>query len=224
VITTTPWSITPSLFETCVSEIKLIDHKLTINEPTGDFFYDPWSVKPEFKNTSFTQILETLPFSIGEARLISLIPGTCYQVHADIDDRYHLNLTNGEDAYLIDLENYVMHQLTDSCVWHYMDAGRKHSAVNFGKMPRVQLVVRQLLSHNTLVQPVTVKIVVASGYTSHLRFIFDSTISCWLNRANKQSVIDNFKTDGVTATFDIDAQSLDSLKKILPSEFTVEIL
>ena len=87
--------------------LKLVDSsnfRLTINEPTGSFFYDKWKIKNEYQDTVWDKILRTLPDSIGEARIIVLQPGTCYQSHADIDDRYHLNI-QAEQSYIINLED-----------------------------------------------------------------------------------------------------------------------
>ena len=62
---------------------------LVLNEPTNDFFYDPWKIKDNYKNTPFETVLSVLP-NHGEARIIKLTEGECYLAHADIDDRYHM--------------------------------------------------------------------------------------------------------------------------------------
>jgi hypothetical protein len=99
-----------------------------------------------------------LPFDKGEARIIILKPGTSYYCHADADDRWHLNLQS-EFGFICDIDQSVMHKLSTDGNWYDMDAGRRHTAANFGHIDRIQLVVRQLLDRNVLVNPVDIKIV-----------------------------------------------------------------
>lgn len=103
----------------------LKEGKTTVNEPSGNFFYDPWRIKKEYQGTVWEKILSTLKFPIGEARIIVLKSGTCYLRHADIDDRYHLNIS-GDNSYLIDLEKTVMHELKRDGFWYKMHAGILH--------------------------------------------------------------------------------------------------
>jgi hypothetical protein len=200
-----------------IDEIAKIDvvEKYSFNQPTGDFFYDPWVIKPEYKGTAVEELLSTLPTSIGEARLITLKSGNCYYSHSDIDDRYHLNI-NGDCAALINLETKHLWFLTNDGVWYDMDAGPLHSATNFGQYDRKQIVVRKLLNKNVLENPL--KIIISPG-GDNPRFVFDNTISPWLNRANKNRIISNFKTDGVTVSFNIEESYLSEFKKILPKKF-----
>jgi hypothetical protein len=99
-----------------MSEIDATGLRVVINEPTGDFFYDPWRIKKEFIGTPFEDALKLLPENIGEARIITLESGRCYFSHSDIDDRYHLNLT-GDCAALINLENGNSYFLKPDGVW-----------------------------------------------------------------------------------------------------------
>jgi hypothetical protein len=100
-----------------------------------------------------------------------------------------------------------MHQLQTDGIWYKMDAGRKHTAANFGHIDRVQLVVRHLLNRNKLVNPVDIKIALKID-TPDFRYQFDSTISPWLNRANKQGIIDNFKFINDEVSFSIELDSI----------------
>ena len=61
--------------------VDLNNFKLSFNKPTKSFFYDPWVIKDEFKNTVWERLLEYLPNDIGEARVIVLQPGACYNSH-----------------------------------------------------------------------------------------------------------------------------------------------
>lgn len=190
-----------------------------LNEPTGSFFYDSWKLKEKYKGTVWQQVLESLPRNFGEAKIRRLDAGQAYICHADIDDRYHLNIS-GEHSYLIDLDRDIMHPTVADGIWYSMDAGWKHSAANFGNRVRFQLVVRQLLKHHTLTEPTSVTIVPAIDDYNEARYIFDSVISPWLNLANKNNWIDNFSYDNVIK-FDIEGRYLSELKSILPSEFKI---
>jgi hypothetical protein len=101
-----------------------------------------------------------------------------------------------------------------------MDAGCKHTAANFGQIDRVQLVIRRLLNRNNLVNPVDVKIVLKSN-AFDFRYQFDNTISPWLNRANKQGNINNFKFVDSEVSFSIEQHSIESLKQVLPDIFEI---
>lgn len=192
--------------------------KTTINRPTGSFFYDPWVLKDEYKGTIWETLYDSLPANKGEARIIVLKSNQCYQIHADIDDRYHLNI-RGESCYLMDLTHEKMFHLEQDGIWYNMDAGVLHTATNFGRRPRIQLVVRQLLTQNKLLDPVEVAVSATVANTDDARFIFDNTLSPWLNEANKLGFINSFDYLQVGVKFNIEKSKLESLKHILPSEF-----
>lgn len=175
-----------------------IDFKISLNSPTGNFFYDPWELKPEFKNTVWEKILSVLPSNIGEARLIKLTKGSCYIAHADIDDRWHINIISGK-SYLVDLDSTKMYSLKPDR-WYDMDAGIVHSAVNFGGEDRVQLVVRKLLTNATLKSPMTIEITSDTSDNSW-RYLFDNTYSPILNRLNKEGKLADFKNLETSVTF-----------------------
>jgi hypothetical protein len=189
--------------------------KHSLTEPTGDFFYDPWKIKEQYKDTPWQKILNSLKEPWGEARIIILESPSCYTRHADIDDRYHLNIA-GDEGYLIDLEIQKMYKLKQDGVWYEMDAGKLHTAISVGEHTRVQLVVRKLLTRNILDTPIKVNICTAG---ENPRYSFDNKISSWLNRANKKNIITNFKHNGASVQFDIEHNEMDSLKEIIPKEF-----
>jgi hypothetical protein len=193
--------------------------KYDLTKPTGDFFYDQWVLKDEFKGTAWEEIYNSLPIKTGQARIIVLEGGTGYYQHADIDDRYHLNL-RGDGSYLINLENKIMHQLHPDGVWYEMDAGILHSAASFGRDNRVQLVVRKLLDKAELSFPIQIEIT-ATG--EKFRYDFDNTISPWLNRANKRKIINNFKNiDTNKVIFNIEKDFFLELKNIVPNNFIIK--
>jgi hypothetical protein len=189
--------------------------KITLNEPTGLFFYDPWAIKQEFKGSVWQKILEPLGNNIGEARIIVLDSPSGYTQHADIDDRYHLNIV-GEGSYLLDLDKNIIHPLVSDGYWYEMDAGRLHSAVAIGKSYRIQLVVRKLLNKTILNNPVPVTI---SGFDNTARYDFDNKVSPWLNKANKQGIITNFSYNKVAVNFEIELDQIDALTNLLDNRF-----
>jgi len=199
------------------------EFRQSINKPTGDFFYDPWIIKEEFIGTPWEKILQTLPFNVGEARIITLKPGTCYTVHADIDDRYHLSIS-GDHSYLVDLENNDIHKTQQDGIWYDMDAGRLHSAVNFGRLPRVQLVIRKLLTKTNLKNPLDIKVTTNISNLDKARFDFDQQISCWLNRANKRKIISNFLYEGAVVSFKLESEYIEEFRQCAGKSFNVELI
>jgi len=198
-----------------------LDFPLCLNEPSGNFFYDPWIIKEEFKNTIFNEVLSTLETTTGQARILKLEAGRCYNVHADIDDRYHLNLS-GEVSYLVDVDNEQMFRMYTDGIWYQMNAGKRHSAINFGRGYRYQLVVRHVLHNPVLNDPVNVKIISHEPTTDDTRYVFDNYISSWLNESCKQQKIMNFEPNVNEVKFSTERNHIDSLKKILPE--TLEMI
>lgn len=194
--------------------------RTTINKPVSSYFYDEWELKDEYKGTIWEKIYNSLPFPKGEARLITLDRATNYYSHADIDDRWHLNI-RGEYSYLIDLDNDVMHLVVEDGIWYDMDAGRLHVAANFGSIPRTQLVVRQLLTHCNLKDPVRVTVTIdMKDIDTDARYRFDHKLSPWLNRANKRGLIDNFNFNGVNIVeFDTERDLVNKVRELLPDRY-----
>jgi hypothetical protein len=219
-LTPTNYTTDPKLFQEACSQLPKEGMRTTINKPTGDFFYDPWVIKDEYKGTVWETLYNSLPAVKGEARIIILDPNQCYQRHADIDDRYHLNIS-GENSYLIDLVRDIMHPLTQDGIWYDMDASFLHTAANFGRRARIQLVVRKLLKKNKLINPIDIALTTTITNADHARHIFDNTVSPWLNDANKAGYIVNFSHSSTFVKFSIEQDKLSSLKHILPDEFKV---
>jgi hypothetical protein len=217
-LTPTKYTVDTSLFKEACQSLPEQDMKTTINQPTGNFFYDPWVLKDEYKGTVWETIYNSLDVTKGEARIIILDPGQCYQEHADIDDRYHLNIL-GDSSYLINLVQEIMYPLSQDGIWYDMDASFIHSATNFGRRARVQLVVRHLLKKNKLTNPVKITISTEMSNTNYARFLFDNTMSSWLNSANKNKFINDFTYTPTSVSFNLEQEHLDNLKKYLPEEF-----
>ena len=219
-LTPTNYTVDTSLFQEACHRLPTSAMKTSINQPTGDFFYDSWILKDEYKGTVWETLYNSLPVIKGEARIIILDPGQCYQIHADIDDRYHLNIL-GDNSYLIDLVREQMYPLSQDGIWYDMDASFLHTATNFGRKARVQLVVRKLLKKNKLSNPVEVALATSMDNPNHARFLFDNTMSPWFNEANKLGFINNFSQANVAITFNIEQNKLESFKRMLPEEFKI---
>ena len=161
-----------------------------------------------------------MPMSIGQARIINLAPGESYMAHADIDNRWHLNLT-GEQAYLIDLDEKVMYECVRDNRWAYMDASRIHAATNYGSIPRLQLVVREPLRRSR--QPVDlVSISMEPAYEQQdFRYKFDNRFSSFLNRANQKHKLADFAHTTFSLSFKLERELLEEFEKLVTPEFKV---
>lgn len=218
-ISNTSWRCPPGLIEQALKELPVDNKRTALNEPTGNFFYDAWQIKEEFKGTIWEEILSSLPYNVGEARIITLEPGESYMAHADIDDRWHLNL-QGEESYLIDLEEIRMYKQVRDNKWRHMNAGKLHTASNYGSIPRLQLVVRELLRHSHYSDMISVTM--EQAHEQHdFRYKFDNIFSPWLNHKNKEYELDNFAPNGATVTFKMARHLKDDFESMVSSDFKV---
>lgn len=209
-------------FNQAINNLPTVDFRLSLNEQTGRYLYDPWIIKEDYKGTIWEEILKTLPGPIGEARIVVLKPGSGYRSHSDIDDRYHLNLLGDRYSYLIDIDKQQLYQVTRDRFWYNMNAGPRHSAVNLGSTDRVQLVVRKLLNDVTLEKSVRI-VIQSKGVNDSSRFLFDDIISPWLNSAIKKSIVSNFEFEGNLVKFDISEEFVHEFTNLDLSSFMVEI-
>lgn len=215
----TAYVLDPKFIELAQQGLKEFEGKTALNQPTGDFFYDPWILKEQFKDTVWNDILSVLKVDYGEARIIILEPGESYMAHADIDDRFHLNL-QGNNSFLIDISDQKMYPTITDSRWYEMDAGKIHAATNYGEIPRAQLVVRKLLTKNKLQKPIHVSIASAQELFDY-RYKFDNNISPWLNRMNKLKKINNFKFNKEIVEFDTEEESIFDLVKFDKNVFAI---
>lgn len=210
------------LYEIDIDKTKNV--KNSINTPSGDPFYSPWQIKEEYKNTPLGECLDMLG-PIGEARLVTLEPGTCYYKHADIDDRYHLTLT-GDNSFMIDIEEDKIFRTSVDNKFYLLDAGKVHTAVNAGPNRRLQLVVRKLLGKNYIKNKILIKITL-DGKVDYTRHLFDNHFSKWANKQVKLGNLNNFKTDGrFSVSFELSShleQELRLICKIVNVPIVVKI-
>lgn len=215
----TSYYVEDQLFHRVLEHRLDVDFKLSINKPTGDFFYDSWVIKDEYRGTVWEELYNTLPENKGEARFIKLDPGTSYLAHSDMDNRWHLNIY-AKESYLINLTDNLLYPIVTDQYWYYMDAGKYHTAANFGNTERLQFVVRELFKHRSLLSPTTVKIKLKE-FRHDYRYEFDRTISPWLNKVNTLGLIDNFKYVNEEVEFAIEKDLIAELKNITPDCFEI---
>ncbi len=221
-LTATQYVVPTEYITEAENSLPSVDFKLTLNQPTGRFFYDKWVIKNEFKDTIWDRLLKLLPENIGEARLIKLDPGTAYRTHSDIDDRYHLNIT-GDCCYLINLDTETMYKTTDRSVWYNMNAGPRHTAANFNRTHRIQFVVRKLLVENDIVDGIKI-VLKPKGPEQYYRFIFDDILSPWLNRNVKDGYVGDFNNDGMDMYMTLDPDVFEEFKLLSNEHFNIELL
>jgi hypothetical protein len=214
------WQCPQGLIEQALAECPINDEVVVLNKHDGNFFYGNWSIKDEFKDTLWKQVLDTLPCSIGEARIITLASGESYQSHADIDNRWHLNLT-GHQSFLIDLENQEMFKCTRNNHWYFMRTGRKHTACNFGFIPRLQLVVREPLRESRhFTNLISVSITQAVPAPEN-HYKFDNIFSPWLNQINEEYKMTDFSPSPTLVTFKMEAELKEELERIRTLDFVI---
>jgi hypothetical protein len=214
-----PFSVSLNTVAEALTSLPEVDFRISLNSPTGDFFYDAWKIKEEFKNTVWEDILNSLPAPLGEARLIELKHGTCYMSHCDIDDRYHLNI-EGQYSFLIDIDSQTMFPTVADGQWYVINTGIRHVAANFGSIKRTQLVVRHLLNKSTSNNLVTIKIF---PICENPRFEFDDIISPWLNKMNKHLMMSEFTVLENGVRFKLSEDHLQDLELFPSDKFKIVI-
>lgn len=220
-LTKTNYTVSTAILQEAMTALPTIDSRLVLNQPSSSFFYDAWEIKPEYYGTVWEKILDSLAEDKGEARLIKLQPGEAYPSHADVDDRWHLNIV-GDHSYLLDLESCKMHPTDADHTWYLMDGGVRHTAANFGSEERIQLVIRKPLPKNTIKDPVHINLTLKE-VVGDRRFIFDDVVSPWLNRAYKQGIVSDFVGEDLIATFIVEAKHLAELQLLVVKHFNLEI-
>jgi len=202
----------------------LPEGKNVLNKPTGDFFYDPWKLLPEYENTMVDELLKQLP-DHGEVRVIVLKPGESYSAHADIDDRYHVTL-DAEQSFLHDIENEMMYPTKPDNTVYLMNTGVLHTASNYGYKNRYQLVIRKRLPHNSMIKDPRQVVLTVKDPVYNMRYLFDSSFSKLLNKMAKQGNINSFaKINDTTVKFLCENEKINDLLKMkMICGFKIEIV
>lgn len=216
----TPYSVSKDVLEDALNSITRSDFRQVINRPTGNFFYDSWELLDEYKGTAWENIYNSIPFEKGEARIIRLEGAQSYFSHSDIDDRWHLNLSC-KNAYLINLDDEKMYKLKTDGIWYDFNAGNRHTAVNFGNRPRIQLVVRKLLTRSELTDLIKISIRPLINDLEDARYEFDDRISPYLNKINKEQLVSNFSYSPSEVKLETTSLCVDELKKLAGNIFEI---
>ena len=116
-----------------------------------------------------------------------------------------------------------MHDCVRDNHWAYMDASHIHAATNYGSIPRLQLVVREPLKRSR--QPINlVSIDIEPAYEqAKFRYKFDNLISPWLNRANQQYKISDFKHNFNSVSFKLEQELVVELEALITAEYKLTI-
>ena len=69
-INVTMWQCPRELIIQALAEYPIEGSRTALNTKTGDDFYDEWKIKDEYKDTPWEKILNSLPYTVGEAREI----------------------------------------------------------------------------------------------------------------------------------------------------------
>ena len=87
---------------------------------------------PEFKNTYFHHLYQTLPIPIGRMRLMKLPPKRCLSLHVDRARRWHIAMiTNPAVFFFFDTPTgYKIHQIPADGWGYYIDAFVPHTVFN----------------------------------------------------------------------------------------------
>ena len=101
-----------------------------------------------------------------------------------------------------------------------MNAGIRHSAVNFGNNPRIQLVVRKLLPINNLDEYKSIKIFLSENRHDY-RYVFDDIYSPWFNKLVKEKLLNNFSVNDKEVSFDLDITLVQELIDKCPRGFKI---
>ena len=191
----------------------LPEGKNVLNKPTGDFFYDPWELLPEYKDTVVDELLKQLP-DHGEVRVIVLKPGESYSAHADIDDRYHVTL-DAEQSYLHDIENEKMYATKPDNTVYLMNTGVLHTASNYGYKNRYQLVIRKRLKNNSMMKDPRQILMTVKNPVYNMRYLFDSSFSRLLNKFVKEGKVNNFaRINETTVKYLCDNDNINEILKM----------
>jgi len=217
----TKYTVSPELVEQALIDYPITDEVVVLNEHDGDFFYGNWTIKSEYKDTPWEQILNSLDCTIGEARIITLKPGESYQAHSDIDDRWHLSLT-GDYSFLIDLENQTMFKCERDYRWYIMDTSKVHTACNFGSVPRLELVVRERLRKPETFNDCVQVIITPLNMDEDIRYKFDNVFSPWLNKVNFRYMMSDFDPNLGIVKFKMERELIDELNSLITSDFKID--
>ena len=178
---------------------------ISIHTHTDDFYYGERHLLPQYKNTELERLWNTLDRP-GECQVMVMDSGRCYRSHCDVDNRWQFALSSDE-SFIVDIENQHLWPTRADGRLYYLNTTFPHSAANFSYSPRFQLIFRQRLQRNCLINPVKIWMHHASSDTehkNHSRYCWDKRVQSWLNcNINQTHTVDCFEGDIGSATSDI---------------------
>lgn len=100
----------------------------------------------QHQEQDFTEYLFDMPYTnsilkeykVYRARIMTLMPKSCYSYHRDYSKRLHIPLITNEKCFLI-VDKEVIHLPADGKV-HIIDTTLQHTAVNASTEPRTHLI------------------------------------------------------------------------------------
>jgi hypothetical protein len=97
-------------------------------------------LNPKLKGTELEKYIEWVPFKIVRTRIMTMLPGKNYVVHADATPRLHLPITTNDDALFFLLDDKLSFNMKADGSVYKVDTTQKHTASNHGKTSRIHLV------------------------------------------------------------------------------------
>ncbi len=87
----------------------------------------------------FKKVKEWSPQRIGRVRLMLRKPSSCYSMHSDESERYHIALTTNPECYFF-FKMKGVYQIPANGQLYRFDATHMHTGLNAGKSDRIHLV------------------------------------------------------------------------------------
>jgi hypothetical protein len=193
------------------------------NDSKGDRYYREMELFDKYKGTVVERYVKSLNRKLSKVCVIIQEPGDTYPIHADIDDRFHLNLQS-DNAYFIDFKTNISIPIETDRKVYLMNTGGLHSAVNFGLKRRLQIGATISLEYHNLKSPMSVNIHY-NGKNKNYDYFYNFYVMPWLNLANKNKLINNYvKPKDSNLFVDIEEEQLESLKNAAGDNFEIIML
>lgn len=114
-------------------------HDACRNDISQDHLYA--AINPELKGSYFEEVLNSIPFQPCRARLMAMTRGSCYSVHRDLAERFHIAVETSPHAlFIFPHHNEVFHVPEDGNLY-FLNTLEEHTALNGDDRPRIHLVL-----------------------------------------------------------------------------------
>jgi hypothetical protein len=103
---------------------------------------EQWNViHPQLVGSWWESFINALPMPVYRARIMKMLPRTCYSIHKDIGPRLHIAIsTNPQAKFLFTDPAELIHIPADGNVW-WVDTRHEHSAFNGSMQSRLHLIM-----------------------------------------------------------------------------------